>query len=75
MSYSTSNNFKHYTVRCGHCSALIDTALLEVQAIVPTSGVEVAGELTQKSCSANSIPYATCPNCGSPLIVKGVKEV
>lgn len=75
MSYSPSNNFKHYIVRCGHCSALIDTALLEVQAIVSTSGVEVAGELPQKSCSANLILYATCPNCGSPLIVKGVKEV
>lgn len=75
MSYSANNNFRHYTVRCGYCSALIDTASLSVQTIVSTSGVEVAGELPQKSYSANSIPYATCPNCGSPLIVKGVKEV
>ena len=78
MSYQGNFRIPHM-VRCGWCSAIINTANLDVEVTVPTVEVEPIGtsvysptkvELDQKLMK----PHAMCPRCGHLLYVKEVKS-
>ena len=74
MSYTQDYRVPNY-VRCGWCSAIINTAELEVKMEVPTLELGNFHSRPEKCLSDTDYmvpPHANCPNCGLPLKVKDI---
>lgn len=77
MSFQGTSRIPHM-VRCGWCSAIINTANLDVEVTIPTTEVDSANSVCSpvKTEIEQELmrPHAMCPRCGHLLYVKEVKS-
>lgn len=73
MSYQGNSQIS-YMVRCGWCSALINTATLNAEIETVAEQIELL-EITPSKPDKSVKPHTNCPRCGHILYVKGVKTV